>query len=111
MTYNFISAVGADWGAVDSGPSLNSDDATYYLHAHKKLLSNNKIILEYVKNIELLPPTGYTIYINPLPIYDSCGAPARVIAIRNPPSSAHQHCVTWMVGIIALSSSLLSRVA
>ena len=77
-----------DWGVADSGPAVSSNDSAYYLHSHLALLSKNKFILEYVKNIEKLPPTGYTVYLNPLNLYDTCGAPLRMLAVKNPDSGA-----------------------
>ena len=96
-----------DWGVIDSADSENAVEEDYYFHAHRRLLGSNKILLEYVKNIELLPPTGYTIYVNPLNIYDSCGAPVRMIAIKNPASSGKRTARAAASGLMSLVLAML----
>ena len=102
-TFIFCSGIGIDWGVVDSGISLSSNDSDYYLHAHRHLLRDNRIIIEYVKNIEKLPATGYTVFLNPLKLYDTCGAPLRMIAVKNPPSGAPGlHATGGMLSVVTM---------
>ena len=82
----YSSALGMDWGVIDSAISAALGGNKAY-GVHQKLLPNNVLIYEYVKNLDKLPPTGYTIYGLPLKIWNSCGGPVRMIAVKNPVSS------------------------
>lgn len=68
---------------------------------HNTLLTNNKIILEFVANLDKLPSTGYNIHINPMKIEDSCGAPIRLMAFKTPISSFTRMTMSLEVLIFA----------
>ncbi len=71
-------AVGIDTHGIDCGAS------TAYA-SHDILLSSNIPILENLANLDQLPDDGFMIVALPLSIREGTGAPARVIAILDPP--------------------------
>ena len=92
-----------DWGVVDSADSTRLPGKEAY-RVHQKILPRNILIYEYVSNVALLPPTGYTIYGLPLNIWNACGGPIRMIAVKNPPSGGDAVKVS---GILMFLSCLL----
>jgi len=52
---------------------------------HKTLLAAGVVLLEYLSNLELLPPTEVYLVALPLPVRDADGAPTRVVALQSRP--------------------------
>ena len=73
-------AIGTDSGTPDAPGEAGS---------HLALLGKERIIVENIAaNLDQIPPTGYRIHIVPLKLYDTCGAPVRLLAFKEPEKDA-----------------------
>ena len=102
--YSFsYSALGIDSGSPDSGKSLGIDED--FFKVHLMILGNQRIIIENIgAALEKLPPTGYNIHAVPINLYDTCGAPLRLLAFKTPQetSSARTVHVTSMLAFLSI---------
>ena len=69
-----ISAIGIDTPSIDYGQSE-------YFKSHVILLSENIPAFENLKNLEMLPETGFEIIALPMKIEGGSGAPLRIVAL------------------------------
>ncbi len=65
--------------AIDT-PSIDYGKSTEF-KVHQILFAADKLALENIANLDLLPTLGATLYVIPMLIKDGTGAPARVFAI------------------------------
>jgi len=69
-----ISGIAIDTPSIDYGKSKE-------FKVHQVLCGADKLALENIANLDMLPPSGATLYVIPMPIKQGTGAPARVFAI------------------------------
>ena len=69
-----IYGLGIDTTSLDNGQAVHRK-------AHQALFRANIYGLENVANLHMLPASGAFIFILPMRIKGSCGAPARIIAL------------------------------
>ncbi|KAK7496648.1 hypothetical protein BaRGS_00012055 [Batillaria attramentaria] len=70
-----VVAVGSDTPSPE--PGINAGK----FPVHKILLEKNIILLEYVANLDKMPPTGSTIFIGVINLQDGSGGPARIMGV------------------------------
>ncbi len=68
-----IAGVGIDTHGVDGGQDLS-------FATNRQVLEEPRIVLENLTNLDSLPPTGTTLAIAPLQLYQGSGSPATVLA-------------------------------
>jgi len=69
-----ITGIAIDTPSIDCGKSE-------YFKVHQIICGADKLALENIANLDKLPPSGATLFVMPVPIKDSTGAPARVFAL------------------------------
>ncbi|KAK7496649.1 hypothetical protein BaRGS_00012056 [Batillaria attramentaria] len=73
-----VVAVGADTPTPDPGIKSHS------FPVHQVLLPKDVVLLEFVANVESLPPSGATIVIGVVNLRDGSGGPARIMGLIGP---------------------------
>ncbi len=69
-----VAALGIDTHGIDAGTDTELSVNGFWLRGERFHLEN-------LTNLELLPPTGITLFIGPLAVTGGSGAPARVLAL------------------------------
>jgi kynurenine formamidase len=69
-----IAGIALDTPSIDYGKSQNFE-------VHQVLFAGDKLALENIANLDLLPEAGAKLYVIPMLIKDGTGAPARVFAV------------------------------
>ena len=100
-----ISVLGIDTGSPDIGKHLRALTGP----AHVAILGKDRLIVENVNaDLDRLPATGYDIHAIPMKLYDTCGAPIRLLAFRSSrDASAAAGRDSSVLGVLVLSMLLM----
>ena len=96
-------AFGTDAHSPDPGQNNHRN------RAHEEFLPNGVLILEFVANLDMMPPTGSRIFAGAVKIRDGSGGPVRIFAIYGEADVASNmsgvtlHTVMCMVLILCLT--------
>ena len=71
----FSLAFGTDAHSCDPGQNNNRN------RCHEEFLPNGVLLLEFVANLDMMPPTGSKIFAGAIKIRDGSGGPVRIFAI------------------------------
>ncbi|KAL8581943.1 hypothetical protein ACOMHN_027925 [Nucella lapillus] len=96
-----ILALGVDTPSPDLGNDRN-------FPVHQALLPKNILIIESVASLKNVPPSGSTIVMGALKLYDGSGAPMRLMALSaacRPPATAVLLSVALTVGLAMMRSA------
>ncbi|XP_052760166.1 isatin hydrolase-like [Mya arenaria] len=70
-----VKAFGTDAHSCDPGQNSNRN------RCHEEFLPNGVILLEFVANLDRMPPVNSTIFLGPMKMRDGSGGPCRILAI------------------------------
>ncbi|KAL4225394.1 hypothetical protein ACF0H5_016084 [Mactra antiquata] len=96
-----IKAFGTDSHSCDPGQNNNRNPC------HEAFLSNGVLLLEFVANLDLMPPNDSQVFFGPMKMRDGSGGPCRILAIYGDggdaaSSSARLHVSPVLLGILAM---------
>ena len=74
FSFSYI-AFGTDAHSCDPGQNNNRN------RCHEEFLPNGVVLLEFVANLDMMPPTGSQIFAGAFKIKDGSGGPVRIFAI------------------------------
>ncbi len=69
-----VAGLGIDTHGVDPGTSKT-------FGVNRQVLANNRMVLECLTRLDLVPPVGFTVIIGALPLVGGSGSPAQVLAL------------------------------
>ncbi|XP_076447444.1 isatin hydrolase-like [Babylonia areolata] len=76
--------------------------------AHTILLGNDVLILEYVANLDTLPPRGFHVIIGVIKLEDGSGGPARILAISGAEAAGGYHVPNAVVMVVVAMMAAVS---
>ena len=68
-------ALGTDAHSCDPGQNNNRNPC------HEETLPNGVILLEFVANLDRMPPVNSTVFLGPMKMRDGSGGPVRILAM------------------------------
>ncbi|XP_076447439.1 isatin hydrolase-like [Babylonia areolata] len=96
-----LTAIGVDTATPDVS---NASD----FPAHRILLGNDVLILEYVANLDTLPPRGFYVIIGVIKLEDGSGGPARILAISGAEAAGGYHVPNAVVMVVVAMMAAVS---